>query len=161
MTDVAAATADLTSLIGNLQNAPKLVEKLTKELIHDTADKIAQIARSKAPIRTGALRESINIQYDGDFSATIGPHVDYGVYQEFGTASRGEFGGQPYTIVPKKGKYLVFTINGRKIFAKKVTHPGIKPKYYMRGALEAVLQPFIDELTEIGALVIVKGKNAK
>lgn len=160
MINNAAATADLTSLINNLQESPKIVETRAKELVKSTAEKVSQIARTKAPIRTGALRDSINIKYDGDLSATIGPSVDYGVYQEFGTASRGEFGGQPYTILPKKGKYLVFTINGKKIFAKKVTHPGVKPKYYMRGSFETVLKPFIDELTEIGALSIVKGKNA-
>lgn len=160
MIDKAAATADLTSLVKNLQYASKTIEESADDLIRETASKVKSIAVTKAPIRTGALRESISVHY-GRLSATIGPGVEYGVYQEFGTASMGEFGGQPYVIRPKNGKYLVFTINGRKVFAKKVTHPGVKPKYYMRGALESVLQPFIEELAEIGALKIVKGKNAK
>lgn len=161
MINNAAATADLTSLVKNLEAAPKEAHSRAVELIDKTASKISQVARSKAPIRTGALRESISIKKPKPLTAVIGPEVDYGVYQEFGTASRGEFGGEPYEILPKKGKYLVFTIDGKKIFAKKVKHPGVKAKYYMRGALEMVLKPFIDELAEIGAISIVKGKNAK
>ena len=161
MNEQPAATADLTTLLKNLQGAPAETQKLMYDLVDKTASKVMQIARSKAPVRTGALRESINVKKPKPNIAVIGPDVEYGVYQEFGTASMGEFGGKPYEILPKKGKYLVFTIDGKKIFAKKVVHPGVKAKYYMRGALETVLKPFVDELAEIGAVSIVKGKNAK
>ena len=160
-TDKAAAYADLTKLVQNLQAAPKQVEKLAAQLVDDTASKIAQIAKTKAPIRTGELRDSITVDKQGPLTSVIGPKVEYGVFQEFGTASRGEFGGQPYDIFPKKAKLLAFKINGKMVYTKKVKHPGVRPKYYMRGAFETVLKPFADELAEIGALAIEKGKNAQ
>ena len=44
-------------------------------------------AKQRAAVDTGAMRNSINV-YDTQrvpFSTKIGPHVDYAIYQEYGT----------------------------------------------------------------------------
>jgi HK97 gp10 family phage protein len=119
------------------------------------------MAQSMAPVKTGALRNSVSIQQSSALSATIGPNVGYGAYQEFGTASRGEFGGSAYTIRPKNPNgWLVFTIDGKKIVTKKVTHPGVRPHPYMRPAFERVITPFGQSLAELAGSYVKYGPNA-
>lgn len=55
-------------------------------------------AQALAPVDTGALRSSISTTVTGDgrfgaMAAEIGPTVEYGIYQEFGTSTQA---GQPY-----------------------------------------------------------------
>jgi HK97 gp10 family phage protein len=46
-------------------------------------------AQGLAPVDTGTLRRSITTQFPTDLSAVVGPSVDYGIYQEFGTRFMG------------------------------------------------------------------------
>lgn len=64
-----------------------------------------------APYKTGTLRGSI-ITEVGSESAKIGSNLPYARIQEFGGVIR-----------PKKKKMLAFKVNGRWVFAKKVTIP--------------------------------------
>lgn len=53
------------------------------------AQEVKELAQSLAPIDTGALRDSIEIQYgkwDGGIWAEIGTDVYYGPFQELGTS---------------------------------------------------------------------------
>lgn len=55
-------------------------------------------AQALAPVDTGTLRASISTSIEGDgrfgaMTAEIGPTVEYGIYQEFGTSTQP---GQPY-----------------------------------------------------------------
>ena len=156
-----AVSADLTALAQRLSYAANEgITKAAGEVVHTYAEKIKDLAQASAPIKKGTLQHSISVEYQGDTKATIGPHVTYGVYQEFGTGTRGEFPTGPYMITPKKGKYLAFTVNGKRVFAKVVHHPGIPPHPYMRPAAQQALGDFADSLAEAGALVIIKGSNA-
>lgn len=157
-----AASADLVALSQNFAAASgQPFAQAASALVSSFASQIAQMAQSMAPVKTGALRESIQIQQSGPLSATIGPQKIYGSYQEFGTATRGEFGGSAYTIRPKKpGGMLVFTIDGKKIVTRQVTHPGIRPHPYMRPAFERVVTPFGQSLAELGGSYVKYGPNA-
>lgn len=155
-----AASADLTKLSRNLADAQGIaIQNAADEVLHVYAEKVKTIAQSLAPVKTGALQQSIEVGYEPN-KATIGPHVTYGVYQEFGTGERGEFPTGPYTIKPKSGKYLVFRVNGKVVRAKMVRHPGIKAHPYMRPALEQALGEMADDLAQRGALLILRGPNA-
>ena len=92
----------------------------------------------------------------------IGPtRVAYAVYQEFGTGTRGEFGGPVYEIRPRKpGGMLKFQVNGRTVYAKVVKHPGIPPHPYMRPAFERIVTPFGQSLSEVGASYVKYGQYA-
>lgn len=55
-------------------------------------------AQALAPVDTGTLRASISTTLTGDgrggtMTAEIGPTVEYGIYQEYGTSTQP---GQPY-----------------------------------------------------------------
>jgi hypothetical protein len=156
-----AASADLTSLLEKLSASNQNITRMATELIRSTAEKVRSEAISKAPFKTGALRNSISVSYDGPLRATVGPHVPYGVYQEFGTGTRGEFPGQMYEIRPKNpnGRLVFKTKDGKWVSAKLVRHPGIPPRPYMRPALTEALGDSAAKLASIGALSITKGSK--
>ena len=56
---------------------------------------------------------------------------------------------------------LVFKVNGKTVFAKRVRHPGIKARPYLRPAFEATLgTDLLKQLADAGQAAIVKGPNA-
>ena len=75
--------------------------------------------------RTGKLSQSLTYRVGKDY-ADVGTNLVY--------ARIHEYGG---TIYPKHGKYLVFTINGQKIFATKVKIP---KRPYLKPALDNLFQ---------------------
>lgn len=156
-----AASVDLRNLAANLAYASGTgVELAAANVIRSNAEQIRAKAQTMAPVKTGALRQSITIRYEGGLKAVIGPEVPYGVYQEFGTGTRGEFPTGMYQIRPKSpDRRLVFKVNGKWVAAKVVNHPGIRPHPYMRPAVTATLGPeMTQEMADAGALVITRGK---
>lgn len=152
--DVAALAADLAAASGTS------IDAAAARIVREVAGELRDQAMAYAPVKTGALRDSIEIKFDGPVSATVAPTVPYGPHQEFGTGTRGEFPTGMYVIRPKKpGGSLVFKVDGKTVFAKEVKHPGVKPKRYMRRATEKVLAPFAEKLAKAGALLITKGPN--
>ena len=152
---------DIKNLVKDLSEISELsTDEITKNVLHDIGGKIVELAKKKAPIDTGKLKSSISYSVNGD-QLVIEVKAPYGMYQEFGTASRGEFPGQPYKIKPKKGKYLVFRVNGRKVYAKEVTHPGVAAQPYLRPAVTEALGPLFDKLAENGQAMILKGPKSK
>ena len=117
----------------------------------DTAEQIATRMRELAPVKTGALRNSIRI-ISQPGKVQIGPFgIPYAAYQEFGTGTRGEFKGHMYEIRPKKAENLVFRVNGRWVSTKLVRHPGIPAHPYARPAAREVLGNFGPELAQTAA----------
>lgn len=140
---MAAGTADLTALVQTFAKSRREVPKVAEQVLDDAAQQIMIRMVQLAPKRTGRLAQSISIRKEPG-RVIIGPvGVEYAVYQEFGTATRGEFGGQPYVIKPVRADKLTFQINGKWISTKMVIHPGIPPHPYARPAL----QEYIDGIT--------------
>jgi len=158
-----AVTADLINLIDDLKIASgEDIEREAGQIIAQTAQRVASVSRAKAPKKTGKLANSIHVRYLSPLSVEVGPNVDYGVFQEFGTGTRGEFPTAMYQIKPKKpGGVLVFQVDGKTVFARVVNHPGIPPHPYMRPAFEEVLGDTATKLIESGLAQITKGPNAK
>jgi HK97 gp10 family phage protein len=150
-----AAFADLSRIANNLAYASgEGSQKVASKVIHDYAERLRAEAQTMAPVKTGTLRDSITIHYDGPLKATIGPEVVYGSFQEFGTKG-------PYEIKPKKSSgVLVFQAGGKTVYARRVMHPGVKAHPYMRPALEKILGEEAKQMAKDGALVIAKGKGA-
>lgn len=156
-----AASADLRSLAADLAWAShEGITQAAAKTVQETAARTQALAVAKAPRKTGELANSIQTQWVDLLTAIIGPTVLYGVFVEFGTGSRGEFPGQPYEIKPVKAEFLVFTVNGKVVHAKKVTHPGIKAEPYMRPAVMEALEPATADLLRRGALIILRGPNS-
>lgn len=149
--------SDITELVEDLATiSGKSPQSITGNVFQTLGEDIVRKAREKAPVKSGALRSSIAYRVDGN-ELIIGPHVPYAPYMEFGTGSKSEFGGQPYEIKPKSGKYLKFQSNGKTVFVKKVMHPGVDPRPFMRPAVEEAMGGLADKLAERGALMITKG----
>lgn len=156
-----AASADLRQLAEDLRGAGQNIEKVAATTIQRTAQQVQQIAAGNAPRSTGKLSASITITWVDHLTAVIGPSALYGVFQEFGTGSRGEFPGHPYEIRPKSpGGHLVFKVNGKTVVARVVHHPGVKAQPFMRPAAIQALDPFAGELIEKGLLLITKGPRS-
>jgi HK97 gp10 family phage protein len=151
--------SDITELVEDLAAiSEKSPEEITGNIFNVLGMEIMGNARAKAPVRTGRLRDSIDYKISGN-QLIIGPHVPYAPYMEFGTGSRGEFGGSEYIIRPRTKPYLKFKINGKWISTKEVHHPGISPRPFMRPAVEEAMGDLADKLAERGALMITKGPN--
>jgi HK97 gp10 family phage protein len=134
----------------------KSPEEITGNIFQSLGEDIVRKAREKAPVKTGTLRNSISYRVSGK-ELIIGPHVPYAPYMEFGTGSKSEFGGNAYEIKPKSGQYLKFQVGGKTVFTKKVMHPGIEPRPFMRPAVEEVMGELADKLADHGAMLITKG----
>lgn len=153
-----AASADLTALARDLEAASgQGIERAAAEVVREYAGQVQAQAMAYAPVRTGALRDSITVRFDGANSATIAPGVPYGPYQEFGTGTQGEFPSGYYEIRPRNAAALSFVVDGKRVVTRRVKHPGVKPRRYMRRAVEKVLGPMAAELARRGALLITKG----
>jgi len=157
-----AATADLVSLAADLTAAGDSILISAERVIKDAAQRIQSVAQSNAPVKSGRLRQSIRIRYVGPLTAIIGPSVDYAVYQEFGTGTRGEFPGPMYEIRPRNATVLSWVSDGKRRFAKVVHHPGIPARPFMRPAFQEVLgDELVAALADAGAATITRGPAAK
>lgn len=151
---------DLKTLSKDLSEISDLSpDEITENIMNDLGPKIVGEAQARAPRKTGALAQSIKYTAENGVLKVFAS-AKYANFQEFGTASRGEFGGAPYTIVPKKAKALRFMSNGRAVYTRRVLHPGIPARPYMRPAAIAVLGPLMNALLDRGQALIVKGPNS-
>lgn len=158
-----AAVLDLTQLATDLRSAGQQADNSLPNVLMSVAQKIEATMKSLAPVKTGRLRDSIRIKVIDPLHLEIGPEgVDYAVFVEFGTGSRGEFPTGPYEIRPKSPNgLLVFKVDGKTVAAKVVHHPGIRPRPYARPAAAQWLDSLGDAVADVGVQMIVgKGKGA-
>lgn len=149
---MSAASADLRSLAMALDRASHQgIQSAAVQVVRDGAVRVQHTAQILAPKRTGALAASITVVFTTATRAVVGPQLKYGVFQEFGTQG-------PYIIKPRRPDgLLVFEVNGKTVFARQVTHPGLKPHSFMVPALEQVVNQMAAELGVAGAQLITYG----
>ena len=102
------ASADISKLADALKQTAQQSGVTTQEVLVQASNHILAEMEAKTPVKTGTLRKSLGIKVSSN-KVTIGPNLTQAPY-----AGYVEFGTKPHTILPKKGKYLVFTINGRR-----------------------------------------------
>lgn len=61
------------------------MRRAVANVVKSTALQCEALAKTKAPVDTGALRNSIQAQPETELSWTVAPGVDYAIYQEYGT----------------------------------------------------------------------------
>lgn len=147
------AVLDLKGLQEDLEKAVGKdgAHQVVVDIIEKTAYEIQRLMKWYAPVKTGALRDSIQVKITKKgLQAEIYTKIGYGKYLEYGTASRGEFGGTPYVIMPKKpGGTLAFQgSSGGMVYAKKVIHPGIAPRPFARPAVIQATDIFQEQIAE-------------
>lgn len=116
------------------RNATGAVGAKVSAIIRKGAFAIERDAKILCPVDTGNLRNSIGVDITGDgrfggIGAIIGPTANYGLPVETGVP-------HPYIIRAKDGGFLRFTIDGRVIYARQVTHPASLPRPYMAPAFD-------------------------
>lgn len=162
MNNNAAAGVQLNALAKDLSAASgEPFKMVAKGLVVSAGNQVVQFAQQYAPRRTGALANSIEMTIQGDgLSAAVTANRPYAAYDEFGTGPRGEFGGPPIVITPKRGKYLRFkTKDGRVVYAKRVVSRGMAPRPFMRPAVERIALPLASSLADNAVISIVHGPN--
>lgn len=98
------------------------------------ANRVLARAAADAPRRTGALARSLRKV------ARVTPlGVSFAVGSELGYAAAVHEGTEAHTITAPAGGVLVFTTGGRKVFARRVAHPGATANPFIRRALETEL----------------------
>ena len=141
------ASADVSRLAYALRETAHQSGATTQQVLVQSANQILAEMEALVPVKTGRLRSSLTIKVETS-KVVIGPDdtiAPYGGYVEFGT--------KPHEIRPKKaGGVLVFTMGGKKVFAKSVHHPGTKEHPYVRPAFEA----WVDSLGTMAAEANVK-----
>lgn len=147
-------------LVQDIRYARENVAKNSEAILDEVSAKIKTLMEQLAPVRTGRLRNSITIIKNPGYR-NIGPQgVPYAVYQEFGTATRGEFGGTVYVIKPKTpGGLLHFQVNEEWVSAKEVHHPGIPPHPYARPAARQGLANIAEKYAVMGAEILMQGRR--
>lgn len=115
---------------------------MTGRYIKSRSERLAQLARSQAGVRTGALKASIGTRYTRtgkSLTAKVGANVNiadsarnrgYGYYHHEGTL--------PHVIRAKNGKALRFSVAGNTLYRASVRHPGTKPNPYLTQFLKEV-----------------------
>ena len=125
-----------------LRRRLKAIQLTFKPVGRKWADATADVARSRVPVKTGRLRQSIRRKNATQKRATVSAHY---------TATFVDGGTKAHDITAKTGGTLAFPGGGGTIFAKKVHHRGAKAQPFKKRAAEDALrrhpmaQTLIDE----------------
>jgi len=106
---------------------PKLAERILDRFMALAAEYVWSETARLAPYRTGRLVRSIIMRRRGPIHYVIGTPVEYAPYIEFGT--------RPHIIEPRRAKALRFIVHHEIVFARRVQHPGTKPRRFFARAL--------------------------
>lgn len=107
----------------NETNILLLGERTSERLARNGAERVKDRAQRNAPVRTGALRDSIGITKIREGLTTtykIGSPLEYAQYQEDGTGP----------VIARPGGVLVFEAGGVTVFAKHTR--GTPATHFMR-----------------------------
>lgn len=123
----------VTRLIIHEAAMQRMLHFNSRILLMSRGELVAQRARQLVPVNTGKLRQSIEAtltERGGIPVCIIGSDVEYAAYVHEGT---GIYGPHHQRITPRRGKYMVFEINGEMVFARSTS--GMRPTHYLTRAL--------------------------
>lgn len=112
------------------QLPPKLEKNVLRGALRSGAKVVMEEAKARAPVATGTMRDGLKVSTGGKGGTVIakvkvtGKHAYLAPWLEYGTAAH---------VITAKGSGWMF-FGG--MFARKVEHPGISPRPFMRPALD-------------------------
>lgn len=124
-----------------LTSAAKPIKALMKSLAPEDTGKLKQAVNqtrisARASRRLELFGETQTLA-PGEVAILIGPNKKVGGRSRAGIASLLEFGTAPHDITPKNRRGLKGILRiGKSGFARKVRHPGIKPRRFMQKSLD-------------------------
>ena len=145
-----AAYADLTALIADLQEASH-GDDITEQALDEVSDEIFMDQTAHVPVKTGLLKSTIHIERSAGMRF-IGPRHEMAPYDIFVAE-----GTKAHVIEAKPGKVLVFKVNGKTVFAKKVHHPGTQPQPFAEQSLTRWQESLGDKLQDAVVRKITDG----
>lgn len=142
-TSVHAALVIKTKYLANKLRNYIRTDKLSGQVLH---------------VRSGALRRSIQWDIIESVKAVFGRVFSAGDVKYAGIH---EFGGKtsPHVIEPRKADALSFMMGGKRVFFKRVNHPGsvMPERSFMRTGLSDKAEEITTELKEAVFEAAVKG----
>lgn len=102
------------------------MERLGRAFLRRRAERIADLAKVYAAPH-GSIAEGIMVVPEGAKSYKVISTNPNTVFVHNGT--------RPHVILPRRGKYLVFEVGGRTVYARRVNHPGNKADPFLTRAL--------------------------
>jgi hypothetical protein len=144
---------DESRVLAYLAAMPNRVNKSVLDAVNAaTIDLQGYIRREKLhggdPLhsRTGNLSRAVTVQPARQEpgrvvgSVFVDRTAPYGFFHEYGV-------DHSWTIVPKTKKVLAFTVGGETVFVRKVVHPGLKERSFMRASLTENREKIVARLT--------------
>ena len=155
-------SAKLNSLM--LRLSSKIVGETIPEFFPDGAPMIAASVREIPTTQSGTTLAAF-VEGGGPTTtkvtlggANAGKRVDYAGVQEAGVPHPWEiqpvlFASAQFIGLKKRAlaglpTALRFTINGKTVFARRVTHPGLEPRPFMQKALDGMKVQIVAELEQ-------------
>ncbi len=139
-----------TALVFNVtREVGPAVRKRLRQAVLATAARIEGDAKERAPVDTGALRNSIQHQETGELQAEVGVGAEYGAAVEFGTgvySTDPDADHQPIVIEPREKRALSWP--GAEHPVRRVVQQGQAPRPYLVPAVEANREEFVRACAE-------------
>jgi hypothetical protein len=109
---------------------------------------IAALAPVASQIQQGALGAYAGTRFAPAFKVTreSTPITAIRLVNTHPLFSYVEYPTRPHTIRPRNGRFLVFEIGGRRVFARSVSHPGTKGRLAIDPIFQQAEQAFADAL---------------
>jgi len=148
-------TKGLKETFKRLKDISAKVDFEVKQATRDAGDAVASIAKSRAPVNTGDLRNSIqnNMFIDSEnkkYIATIGSRLKYSEYVEFGTRGhRTNNGTETFRASLKRWAYLKGLSKWWYAIYLKIVRRGTKKQPYLLPAYYKVKPIFLQRIKAI------------
>jgi hypothetical protein len=145
---VGAAAKRLTAMAKALENSPKSVA-------HDAANEYRRSLKEAAPVKSGALRDSIGFRTQTGLGASalaVFHMATHGKYIIAGTRPHDIWAG--FYMGGSGSKVLVFEMGGGLIHTPHVSHPGAAPNDFRKEATSASKANVTAILRKIGLGVV-------
>lgn len=134
MVSVFIDTHEVTALAHDISRNATEVEAKARLIVEKTGHDTVAIAQDLAPVDTGALKNSISVDFEG-LGFEAGPTMEYGLYQELGVHG-------PYEIPNAFGWGIT------------VEHPGEPAQPYMAPAADVTFPSAVDALEQLGVQIL-------
>lgn len=113
------------------------MDRVASEAMKVAQRRIEQECKKYIPVDTGRLRDSFEVDVSGDgvslsWTAPYAYDVDRGAL--------------PHKIEPVSSEALRFTVDGKTVFAKEVSHPGFEGADFVRKVVQQARQIVVEEV---------------
>lgn len=154
---------DIVDMKGRMSKSRQVIMSAVQKELTAYGRKLVEEAKNEAPVRTGALRDSIRFAVRQQGTRGMQLEVTAGNRQRPPVVVKTIlFGSRPRVITPKRAKALRFIgRGGNVVFARRVKYRGTNPNNFMERALSNTERERKDMVDNIGRITLEKILNNK